>query len=182
MRRGCSVPGCNSNSQTDIEKCGPVPVHKFPNDPCMQKKWLEAIKADSNFKLTINSRVCQKHFNYDDFKYYKYYTGRKTEVVLKHPALKKTAIPSLDNYCTIENQPKPKAIEKTQTTTSTILSNTPKMYPLQVCSPEIETNYRDFIKNYKKFNQSFIKKLRMNNRIHWQHLISGKIDSILLNL
>lgn len=161
----CSVQGCNSNYKKDMEIYGPIPVYKFPNDQEMKAKWLKAIKADTNFKLTKYSRVCRRHFNDDDFKYYQCSNGRPTESLLKHPLIKTTAVPSLSNYWKIGN--KPQSIEKTQS----VVSNRPT---------QIKPNHRDPIENYDEFIQSFKEKLVMNKRIHWQYFISGEIKLLII--
>merc|ERR1739848_932089 len=65
----CSVPYCPV-AAAGLEKRGKgrgnVTHFSFPKDPELQNDWIVAIRRE-NFKPTTSSRVCEIHFNRDDF-------------------------------------------------------------------------------------------------------------------
>ena len=74
----CSAWGCDRR----ISKEAGVPFHKFPlKEKERLKKWLITMRRD-DFKPTIHSRICAKHFVIADYHPFSIY-------------LKNTAIPSV---------------------------------------------------------------------------------------
>ena len=65
----CSVPYCPV-AAAGLEKRGKgrgnVTHFSFPKDPELQIQWIEAIRRE-NFTPTTSSRVCEIHFNLEDF-------------------------------------------------------------------------------------------------------------------
>ena len=65
----CSVPYCPI-AAAGLEKRGKgkgnVTHFSFPKDQALQARWIEAIQRE-NFTPTTSSRVCEVHFNRDDF-------------------------------------------------------------------------------------------------------------------
>ena len=65
----CSVPYCPV-AAAGLEKRGKgrgnVTHFSFPKDPELQLQWIEAIRRE-NFTPTTSSRVCEIHFNLEDF-------------------------------------------------------------------------------------------------------------------
>ena len=65
----CSVPYCPV-AAAGLEKRGKgrgnVTHFSFPKDTGLQAQWIEAIRRE-NFTPTTSSRVCEIHFNHEDF-------------------------------------------------------------------------------------------------------------------
>ena len=79
----CSVVGCSGNGQN----------FKFPNTEKLQNLWKEQLNR-INFEVTINSRVCERHFTAESFvPDEKNFTKRGTKCVKKR--LKPKAYPTL---------------------------------------------------------------------------------------
>lgn len=54
----CCAPRCNGN----YDKTGPkVSVFRFPSDPALKEKWLQALKREKGFTPTSNTRVSIFH-------------------------------------------------------------------------------------------------------------------------
>ena len=77
----CSAWGCDRR----FSKEAGIPFHKFPlKEKERLKKWLIAMRRD-DFKPTIHSRICAKHFVTTDYHPFSIY-------------LKNTAIPSVFDF------------------------------------------------------------------------------------
>ncbi|CAL1277999.1 unnamed protein product [Larinioides sclopetarius] len=101
----CAVFGCKENYASG-EK---VSIFKFPKDPKLSKIWETRIMR-TNFKPTINSRVCERHFRKEDVlretecfdeKY-----GKLLKSPLQYPKLREGAVPMFISYkCPTSSQP-----------------------------------------------------------------------------
>ena len=87
----CAAIGCQTGSR--FNKGGKHTLHPFPKDEFIKKIWVESIDR-VDFKLTINSRLCSKHFHP------KWYLTGEENVddhgrLRKKPKLDKQAVPTL---------------------------------------------------------------------------------------
>ncbi|XP_026076806.1 uncharacterized protein LOC113055066 [Carassius auratus] len=58
----CCVPFCKMSSRYNSV----ISFHSFPMNEEMRKKWLQNIRRE-NYNVTVNTRVCSRHFTSDDF-------------------------------------------------------------------------------------------------------------------
>ncbi|XP_077545015.1 uncharacterized protein LOC144158197 isoform X1 [Haemaphysalis longicornis] len=79
---GCCVPLCSGSTAKGL-RC-----FRFPRDPARRKKW-EALAKRDKWTATGNSKICELHFEHDQFE-----SGRQDGRRL----LKKTAIPTLFSF------------------------------------------------------------------------------------
>ena len=87
----CAAIGCQTGSR--FNKGGKHTLHPFPKDEFIKKIWVESIDR-VDFKLTINSRLCSKHFHP------KWYLTGEENIddhgrLRKKPKLDKQAVPTL---------------------------------------------------------------------------------------
>ncbi|GBM41413.1 hypothetical protein AVEN_172191-1 [Araneus ventricosus] len=98
MPSKCSVPACRGNYDESTK----VAVFSFPNDERLREKWLHAIRR-TDFKITKNSKVCEKHFKDGEVlrnsTFYNEKTGETISAPLKRPKLKENAVPSIFPGC-----------------------------------------------------------------------------------
>ena len=88
---GCAVFGCTTGYSKNKEK---VQTFPFPmKNPITLKKWNEAVNR-AKYKITVTSRVCEKHFKPSDFVPREQNVGYRNKPK-KHATLKPTAVPSL---------------------------------------------------------------------------------------
>ncbi|GBO00858.1 hypothetical protein AVEN_54837-1 [Araneus ventricosus] len=94
----CSVPACRGNYDESTK----VAVFSFPNDERLREKWLHAIRR-TDFKITKNSKVCEKHFKDGEVlrnsTFCNEKTGETISAPLKRPKLKENAVPSIFPGC-----------------------------------------------------------------------------------
>ncbi|XP_072938939.1 uncharacterized protein [Epargyreus clarus] len=58
----CAILNCKSNSRTQtIAKCG-ISYHRFPHNPHVKEKWIDAT-GRTNWMPTKRSTICSKHFD-----------------------------------------------------------------------------------------------------------------------
>ncbi|XP_045110304.1 uncharacterized protein LOC123504081 isoform X2 [Portunus trituberculatus] len=103
MPSTCCVPYCKGNYKT-----GPrVSVYRFPQQPELRRKWLQAIKRKP-FTPTRHSRVstiqvCELHFIPADYEHetshFDERSGRRLTAKLNVPRLKKDAVPTQIPSC-----------------------------------------------------------------------------------
>ncbi|CAL1292930.1 unnamed protein product, partial [Larinioides sclopetarius] len=101
----CSVFGCKGN-YTSGEK---VSIFKFPKDPKLCKIW-ETRVMRTNFKPTISSRVCERHFRKEDVlretEYFDEKSGKLLKSPLQYPKLREGAVPMfISDKCPPSLQP-----------------------------------------------------------------------------
>ncbi|GBN91237.1 hypothetical protein AVEN_21324-1 [Araneus ventricosus] len=77
-------------------------VFSFPNDERLRAKWLHAIPR-TDFKITKNSKVCEKHFKdgavLRNSTFYNEKTGETISAPMKRPKLKENVVPSIFPGC-----------------------------------------------------------------------------------
>ncbi|XP_067130840.1 THAP domain-containing protein 1-like [Centruroides vittatus] len=80
----CCVPGCTNRGR-------PYSFHKFPKEPSLLGKWIEAIRRDPGpyFTITEYTRVCSAHFTSDDY---------RDTLLGERARLKTNAVPSVFNW------------------------------------------------------------------------------------
>ena len=64
----CCVPGCKTGykcTKTSHQSSEAIPLFKFPVDPILKKKWINAIPRQ-DWTVSPNHRVCVKHFAEND--------------------------------------------------------------------------------------------------------------------
>ncbi|XP_023952526.1 uncharacterized protein LOC112056341 [Bicyclus anynana] len=85
-----------------VPKCREVGVHRFPKNEKILKRWLQALCREKS-SITVNSRLCGKHFLESDYETYSKYTGFPN----LRKVLKKEAVPSIFPWCPhlISDQP-----------------------------------------------------------------------------
>lgn len=94
----CCVPGCRGNCNN-----GPkVRLYSFPRDGARKKAWLQAIFRE-DFTISVYSKVCELHFNAEDFStmlsYHDERTGRTIEVKRTKRQVKRNVVPSIFPSC-----------------------------------------------------------------------------------
>ncbi|GBN38719.1 hypothetical protein AVEN_66626-1 [Araneus ventricosus] len=94
----CSVPACRGN----YDESSKVAVFRFPNDERLREKWLHTISR-TDFKITKNSKVCEKHFKDGEVlrnsTFYNEKTGETISAPMKRPKLKENVVPSIFPGC-----------------------------------------------------------------------------------
>ncbi|CAL1299448.1 unnamed protein product [Larinioides sclopetarius] len=94
----CSVSACRGN----YDEANKVAVFSFPNDENLRAQWLRAIPR-KDFKVTKNSKVCEKHFKDGEVlrlsTFYIEKTGETISAPMKRPKLKQNAVPSIFPGC-----------------------------------------------------------------------------------
>ncbi|KAH8029429.1 hypothetical protein HPB51_000347 [Rhipicephalus microplus] len=109
----CCVPGCRGNYNN-----GPkVRLYSFPRDVARKKAWLQAIFRE-DFTPSVYSKVCELHFNAEDFStmlsYHDERTGRTIEVKRAKRQLKRNVVPSIFPSCRKCLTSKPREIGASQ--------------------------------------------------------------------
>ena len=95
MPKHCCVPGCRSNYASTSKEEGYVSVFKFPSDEKRKDEWIRNIPR-GQWKPTVNSVVCIKHFSESDVETIEHFTNQYGEQKCRKrdkPTLKPCAVP-----------------------------------------------------------------------------------------
>uniref|UniRef100_U5ET92 Putative mbd-r2 n=1 Tax=Corethrella appendiculata TaxID=1370023 RepID=U5ET92_9DIPT len=123
--RKCVINGCQSSTARDVDRG--VTFHKFPINPEVCKKWVEACRVSQTLKLTKSVNVCSRHFlkaDFQDFKGTKY-------------ILKKEGVPSIFPWTTIGNEEVAIKQENVAATSMTTITTTNQMQEKPDNSPSV---------------------------------------------
>ena len=70
MPKTCSVAGCKTNYQEKVNGktiiTNPGAVFGFPDEkekPDLRRNWVRFCNQKNDFKITVNSGICEKHFD-----------------------------------------------------------------------------------------------------------------------
>lgn len=103
MVNKCFAFGCRSGykskkqvTEIQLDSTGhKITFHKFPKDPLLLQKWMNAIPRQDLVRPSVNARMCSCHFRASDFVTVSQDSNNKEKAELKNRYLKDDAVPSL---------------------------------------------------------------------------------------